>query len=113
VFAQVLLDVQRLAEEGRVSPEELELRLTPEDLAILAEKPNVAVWYPIETYDRMTRVLLEVEGGGRIDYVRQRGVAASARLFESGLYSQLRKAQAGTGGEREGQFTERDGRLMV
>jgi hypothetical protein len=116
VFAPVIADVQRLLAEGRVGPEELESRLAAEDLVYLEEKLNVAVWYPIEAYDRFARVIQDFEGGGRPEHMRRRGELAAQRLMESGLYAQLRKSDAMAEEVRrsdEGLLSEHHGRLMT
>lgn len=111
----VVDDVRRLRDESRISEGLLHARLEPLELHWLEEKIQAALWYPIAGYERLTRLLLEVEGHGDPDYVVRRGAAAAARLFEAGIYIQLqhgeqRGAEARTGGRA---FDERDGKLMT
>jgi hypothetical protein len=84
-------DVARCLEEGRVSLEEVEARLEPEDVALLEEKISPAKWYPIDQYRRLTDLLFEFTGDGRDfeTYLKERGAAAAERLMQSGLYQQL------------------------
>jgi hypothetical protein len=84
-------DVARCIEEGRVSLEEVEARLEPEDVALLEEKISPAKWYPIDQYRRLTDLLFEITGDGRDfeTYLKERGAAAAERLMQSGLYQQL------------------------
>jgi hypothetical protein len=114
-FQAVVSDVQALLERGRLGREALEARLAPEDLRILEEKVIPSSWYPIATYRRLTELLLAVEGGGHKQYVVERGARAAERLFQAGLYHQLRfgEERAETlqrGGEP---WTQHDGALMA
>jgi hypothetical protein len=92
-FQSVVEDVQRLLQEGRLSREALEVRLDPSDLPFLDEKVLPAFWYPIGTYRRLSEILMEVEGGGRPEYVVRRGARAAERLFTLGIYQQLRRGE--------------------
>lgn len=85
-------DILALEAGGRISPDELEARLEPEDLEHLRRKVDVARWYPLTTYDRCTRLLCDQQRGDRDAYLQQRGAAAGKRLAESGLYPQLELA---------------------
>ena len=98
-IAQAVLDVQRLLAEGRITREQLEVRLEAEDVALLDTKIQAAQWYPNACHRRLTELLRDVEGGGREDYVIGRGAHTAERLLEAGLYSQVRYAdetQAGS-----------------
>jgi hypothetical protein len=88
-FQSVVEDLRRLLEAGRLSCDDLELRLEAEDLRLLDEKVLPGLWYPLASYGRLTELLMEVEGGGRIAYVVTRGARAAERLFAAGLYQQL------------------------
>ncbi len=99
-----VLDVARLLEARRVTPEELEVRLAPEDLHLLDDKLNPAAWYPIESYRRFVRVLVDKEAHGRVEeYLMQRGWRAAERIKGSGLYGQL-DASRETWGDRVGRI---------
>jgi hypothetical protein len=93
-FQSVVEDVQRLLEGDRISREELEVRLEPADLPLLDEKVLPALWYPIGTYRRLSELLMEIEGGGRTEYLVRRGARAAERLFALGIYQQLRRGEA-------------------
>lgn len=88
-FESAAADILRLVEEGRLSREELEARLQAKDLPYLDEKVMPSSWYPLDTYDRLVQILLELEGGGDVEYLVQRGRAAAERLIQAGLYQQL------------------------
>jgi hypothetical protein len=114
-FQSVAEDVHHLVASGRLSRDALEARLQPEDLRLLDEKVLPGVWYPLATYRRLTELLMDVEGGGRPEYVVRRGARAAERLFAAGLYLQLergdeiarRKREQGEG------WSEREGNLVA
>jgi hypothetical protein len=89
LFSAVVDDLNRLVERGRISPEMLESRLEPRDIARLDEKINAASWYDIHSYHRMVELLCEVEGGGRESYWFERGIRAARRLLDAGIYHQM------------------------
>ena len=91
VLVAVTEELLRLVESGRVSRDWLEARLEARDLEILDAKIQPALWYPIESYERLMKTLVELEGGrDPVSFLRRRGRQAAARLAESGLYAQLR-----------------------
>lgn len=92
VFSTVVEDVNAaLAAAGR----EIDLGrwLEPQDVGLLEQKIVVARWYDIQAYARMNQLLRDVAGGGRNDYLRDRGRHTARRLLEGGLYAQLEYAQ--------------------
>jgi hypothetical protein len=88
-------DLNRLLEEGRISREVLEARLEAEDLKLLEEKIQLAIWYPIASYGRIADLLAEIEAGaeGREAYLARRGHQTADRLFAAGIYEQLKRAE--------------------
>jgi hypothetical protein len=93
-FQSVPADVNRMLEQGRLSPDELEARLTPDDLRILREEILPGRWYPIETYKRLLGLLVELEGGPRPErYLIKRGVNAAKRILAMGIYNHLEAAR--------------------
>jgi hypothetical protein len=89
LFSAVAADLNRLVEHGRISPEKLESRLEPGDIALLDEKINAAGWYDLFAYHRMVELLCECEGRGRANYWFERGMRAARRLAEAGIYHQM------------------------
>ena len=89
LFSAVVADLNRLIEQGRISPEMLESHLDPQDIGLADEKINAAGWYDIHAYHRIVELLCEVEGGGRENYWFERGVRAARRLVETGIYHQM------------------------
>jgi hypothetical protein len=91
VIVAVTDDIGRLADAGRLSRDDLEAQLEARDLEILDAKIQPALWYPIESYDRLLQVLVDLEGrSDPAEYLRNRGRRTAARLAEAGLYAQLR-----------------------
>jgi hypothetical protein len=101
----LVADVNRLVQEGHLRADELEAHLRPEDLEILGQKVLASLWYPLGTYERLTQLMLKVEGRGKIGYVVERGRKAAARLRGSGIYGQLARDRSKLG--------DRIGRIMV
>ena len=114
-FQSVAEDVLGLLAKGRIARAWLEARLEPADLAILEDKVLPGLWYPLASYRRLTEVLLEIEGGGRSDYVVRRGARAAERLFAAGLYLQLERGEEiGAEKRKRGEgWTEREGNLVA
>jgi hypothetical protein len=114
-FQSVVDDLQGLVAAGRIGRAELETRLRAEDLRILEDKVLPGLWYPLATYRRLTEILLEVDGGGKPEYVVRRGARAAERLFAAGLYLQLERGEEIGARKRErGEgWTEREGNLVA
>jgi hypothetical protein len=89
IFKGAIDDLARLREEGRISQEETDARLAPEDLAFLEGEINPAAWYPIESYARLMELLGEFEGKGKDAYFIARGRVSARRLMATGFYQQL------------------------
>jgi hypothetical protein len=92
-LSSVVEDVRALCDSGRISLERLEAALEPGDVELLESKIQPALWYPIQAYARLTRLLLDVAGRGDPQYVVDRGARAAQRLWESGLYVQLQHGE--------------------
>ena len=89
-FRSAVDDIQRLLDARQLTREELEARLTPEDLLILESKIGPLSWIPVETYRRVVDVLIAIEAQGDPEgYLFQRGWRAAERLHKAGLYSQF------------------------
>lgn len=85
----VVEDVNRLVAEASICRDDLEIRLSVKDLEILDSKVQGAKWYPIDSYGRLSDLLMELEGHGRSAYLVERGRRAAKRLQGTGIYSQL------------------------
>jgi hypothetical protein len=89
IIEGVVESLVRLRDAGRVTDEELEVRLEAEECALLESKINTAGWYPMASYTRFLQLLGDIEGGGRPAYFVERGRANARRLMDAGLYQQL------------------------
>jgi hypothetical protein len=104
-------DVLALVEAGRISRPELERRLDARDLPFVDETPLPASWYPIATYDRLLRVLMELEGAGETRYLVQRARKGMEALMRGGLYKQLAHAEAAV--RQSTDWFERTGHILA
>ena len=114
-FQSVVDDLNALIASGRLARQELEARLEAPDLRILDDKVLPGVWYPLDSYRRLSDLLLQVEGRGQPDYIVRRGARAAERLFAAGLYLQLERGeQIGAQKRQRGEgWTEREGNLVA
>jgi hypothetical protein len=114
-FQTVVMDLARLIQSGRIARELVEVRLEAEDLRLIDDKILPGLWYPIACYGRMTELLWEVEGGRDPAYLLARGARAAERLFEAGLYQQMRRGEemGAEKRERNEAWSEFDGNLMT
>lgn len=103
-FVSAVADLEELLQSGRLARAQMEARLRPEDLEILAGKVLPGDWYPIDSYGRILDLLGEIDGGGARYHVR-RGRRAAERLLRSGIYRQLDRAIE--------KRTEKDGAALV
>jgi len=114
-LSSVVEDVRALRDSGRIPADRLEATLEAADLALLEAKIQPALWYPIQSYSRLTRLLLDVVGRGDPQYVADRGARAAQRLWESGLYVQLQHGEEKAAKARRvgGAMTDRDARMIT
>jgi hypothetical protein len=114
-FQAVAMDLARLVESGRIAREALEARLEKEDLTVLDDKVLPGLWYPLAMYRRMTELLWESEGLRDPAYLIARGARSAERLFEAGLYQQMRRGEEmGAEKRQRGEaWSEFDGNLMT
>jgi hypothetical protein len=103
-MVSVVEDVNRLLAEGRVVRDDLEVQLQRDDLELLDEKVFPSNWYSLGSYGRLTRVLLNAEGRGSLEYLVERGRKAAERLRQAGLYAAQLKVDRDRWGERVGQM---------
>jgi hypothetical protein len=92
----VVVATRRHREQGRISAEALEARLSKAALELIGQKIQIAAWYPIGVFCELMDLNWEL--GGRRDpaFMRREGERSADRLFDTGLYPQLRFAdQAG------------------
>jgi hypothetical protein len=118
VMVELVEDAVKLLDAGELSRHELEARLRPEDLAVLSEPVLPSKWYDIELYRRLSELMRDVAGGGRNEYVRERGFARGQRLIKAGLYQQMEyvgRSEVARAEESQARFKAygRDLRLFV
>jgi len=89
IFAGVVDDVLRVIAQRKLSAEDLARWLEPQDVEMLDHEVGISEWFDITIYTRMSEMLRDVEGGGRNEYLRERGRQSAQRLLEAGLYQQL------------------------
>lgn len=88
-FSKVVEDVAKLLARQALSRAEAARWLAPEDFGLLEQGVLISSWYDIRSYERMSKLLLEVEGKGNPEYLRERGRQTAQRLLDQGLYAQL------------------------
>jgi hypothetical protein len=93
--------VKRHRKAGRVSGEQLAARLSGPALALVDEKIDIGRWYPIGVFCELLELDWDLAGRDP-DFMRRQGAQAADRLFQSGIYQQLRYA------ERSGPAKSRD-----
>lgn len=105
-------DILALIEAGRLTRAALERRLQPADLPHFDTAPLATSWYPVPVYERMLRVLLDLEGGGNPQYLVDRARKGMEALMRGGIYRQLERAEAAV---REGgrDWFERSGHILA
>ena len=81
-FSQTLERVRDLLASGAVSREALDVQLSPEAAALIDEKVEPSLWYPVATADELSRLLVEIEGGGDVGYMRGLGAQSLSGLLE-------------------------------
>ena len=76
-------------ESGRLTRDELEVRLEPEDLPWVEEKLDPTRWYPVASLGRMTELVVSVKGGARVPTLRAIGEKAAEDVRAQGTYAQM------------------------
>ncbi len=117
-FSKVVEDVAKLLARQALSRSEAARRLAPEDFSLLDKGIIISSWYDIRSYVRLSELLLEVEGHGNHEYLRERGRQTAQRLLEQGLYAQLEYLQRTEASKVEAESTRfaafgRDLRLLT
>lgn len=95
-------DVHRLRLAKQIQESDIEARLKPDDMRHLDEMTVPGLWYPMGVYAGLLELLRDVEGGGRDEYLIERGVRAAERLMQVGAYRHVLQSAA-RWGERAGE----------
>jgi hypothetical protein len=101
-----------LLESGRISRNQLELRLEQPDLRLLDEKLEPTLWYPIASAPRIEVFVAEVLGRDEAEMMREIGVAAAERMLNQKAMRNLIEG-ARDHGERMGHIVAGLGKLIV
>jgi hypothetical protein len=101
-FIRTIALVQGLVERGLVSQEALTVQLSPAALALLDQKIEPSLWYPLAEVDELSRLLVDIEGHGDPDYMRGVGAGALGTLlerdtFRSFIEGAMRQKEGGDG----------------
>jgi hypothetical protein len=84
---------RRHREKGRISEQELEVRLSGPALSLIDQKILIAAWYPIDAFCELMDLNWELGGKRDPDFMRREGERSADRLFDTGIYPQLRFAE--------------------
>jgi hypothetical protein len=88
----VVVAARRHRDQGRISAEAMEARLGKAALELVDQKIHIAAWYPIKAFCELMDLNWEIGGRREPDFMRREGERSAERLFESGIYPQLRFA---------------------
>jgi hypothetical protein len=118
VFVRAVEDTLKLVSAGKLARGDLQRWLRPTDVALLDSPVGSSSWYDVQAYGRLLELLKDVEGGGKNDYLRERGARSAELLRQSGLYQQmeyLNRTQASQQTDPHARFLAfgRDLRLLV
>ena len=89
----VVVAAKRHREKGRISETELEIRLSPQAHALIDQKIMIAAWYPIRAFCELMDLNWDLGGGRAPEFMRREGERSADRLFDSGIYPQMRFAE--------------------
>ena len=84
---------RRHREKGRISLQQLEVRLSGPALSLIDQKILIAAWYPIDAFCELMDLNWELGGQRDPDFMRREGERSADRLFDTGIYPQLKFAQ--------------------
>lgn len=111
-FQSAADDLMKLVESGRMTREELEEQLEPQDLPYVGKQLAASSWVPIATYTRVLEILIARAAPPDVtQYLRDRGWRAAERLHKLGLYGQF-DATVETWGHRVGTITATMGAVL-
>jgi hypothetical protein len=85
---------KRHRDQGRISVESLEARLSKEALDHVDQKIHIASWYPITVFCELLEINWEIGGKRDPGFMRREGERSADRLFDANLYPQLRYAES-------------------
>jgi hypothetical protein len=86
IFQMAVDAVNQAVEAGRLSQDELELKLEAEDLPFLDEKILVGRWYPVASFDRMVQLTSGPDSTKDPSYLVKRGRRAAEQVLGNQIY---------------------------
>lgn len=92
VVVGVVASIRSSRRQGRVNEEQLSARLSARALAMLAEKIEPGLWYPMEAFGELVELEYELTGSNP-EHAREAGARSADRMFDAGLYQQLDYAE--------------------
>src|SRR5262245_13097779 len=84
---------RRHRDQGRISAEALEARLSAQALTLVDQKIHISSWYPIQIFTELIELNWEIGGRRDPEFMRREGERSADRLFVSGIYQQLHYAE--------------------
>jgi len=97
LFFIAQINLLGLIEEGKISREEIEVRLTPEQLELVDAKVQVALWYTVDAFNAILKITSEVGDRASPEALVATGRLSAEQLAQSGLYPQLAEGAGGSG----------------
>jgi len=88
-LAGAVASVRRAIRDGKVTREQVEVRLDGPDVPFLDEKADPGLWYPVVTLGHFLDVLADLDGGDRSEALQAIGRAAADMAAHTGRYGQL------------------------
>ena len=89
IFARAAEDLRKCVADGALSSAELSRRLGRDDLELVESTLSPSGWYDVAVYGRVLELLKDFAGGGRNQYLRDRGVTSAEVLIQAGFYQQM------------------------
>jgi len=112
LFVTGVVAVRRYRDSGRLSEDQIAVRLSPVALEMLDQKIDISRWYPIDAFCEMVDIDWEIAAERDPAYMRGMGEAAAKRFFERGIYQQLDYAKRSERVENQRSLT-RQAKLIV
>lgn len=78
--------VNELLETGRVTREELEVRMSATALELLDQKILPSLWYPIDAGAELSQLVVDVDGRGQLNHMAKLGAETAQQLLKGGTF---------------------------
>jgi len=90
IIAPSVAELSKLLEDGKITRQNLEPYLEPDDWKLFDYPISPSHWYGMDVYRRVMTALRDVAGGRSDDFLRQAGARQADALLKQGLYQQMR-----------------------